>query len=110
MLSIYLFLVSPLLKWVTVSGLIGAGGVALYLLTPAWFPARFRNAAGIVGIAALVGGAFYWMAFHAGEKHMAQRIAAQDQEAVNDKDAALKDVHACRNRGGTWDVTVGVCR
>jgi uncharacterized membrane protein YedE/YeeE len=112
--SIYLFFVSPLLKWLGLSGLIGAVGIAIYLLaprTPPWFPIdlnRFRKVALAVGIGAFVVGGFFWYAFHQGESHMAQRIAAKDRDAERRVERALIDVEAC-NGGVNWNVTTGSC-
>lgn len=102
------FLLSPLLKYLTLSVVVGGGGILIYLLTPAWVPARFHNAAGIVGICALTGGGFYWWAFHAGEQHMAQRIAAKDAAALTLVKGALDKVDACNN-GVDWNVENGTC-
>ena len=108
--TITLFLLSPLLKWLTATTLVGIGGLFLFFAWPAWLPGRrFANVAGVVGVAALTGGAFYWYAFHAGERHMAQRIAAKDRAAVQRIDAGTKEVLAC-NDGVDWDVSVGACR
>jgi len=107
--QIALFFLSPLLKWVTVTGVVGAAGIFLFFAWPSWLPGRrFANTAGVVGVCALCGGAFYWYAFHAGERHMVQRIAAKDAAAVERIEAGAKEVLAC-NDGVDWDVTVGAC-
>lgn len=110
MSSVALFFLSPLLKWVTATGVLGAAGILLFFFWPAWLPGRrFANTAGIAGLCALTGGAFYWYAFHAGEKHMTQRIAAKDQAAVQRVEEGRREVDDC-NGGADWDVTVGACR
>lgn len=105
--QLLLFFLSPLLKWVTITYAIGAAGLALFFLTPGWFPSRFRNTAGIVGICALCGGSFYWYAFHAGERHMAQRIAAKDQEAIARVEQGMREVDECGAEN--WNVVTGTC-
>lgn len=106
--TLLLFFLSPLLKALTLSMIVGAGGIALYLFTPAFVPGKFRNVCGIVGICALSGGAFYWWAFHAGEQHAYQKIAAKDKAAVERVETVLKDVRNC-NGGVDWDVVTGTC-
>lgn len=109
--TILLFLLSPLTKYLTLSVMVGAGGLFLFFAWPRWLPggARFSNTAGIVGVCALCAGSAYWWAFHAGEQHMAQRIAAKDQRAIERIDRGAKEVNDC-NGGLDWDVTVGACR
>lgn len=36
-------------------------------------------------------------------------IAAQDKRAVDAKNKALEEVRGCRDRGGTWNVSDGMC-
>lgn len=108
--SISLFFLSPLLKWIVGTWGLGIIGIALFFLWPAWLPGRrFSNWAGIAGVCLISGGAFYWYAFHAGERHMAQRIAAKDAAAIARIDQGAKEVMDC-NDGIDWDVTVGACR
>ena len=104
----WLFLLSPLLKWVTVTGIIGVGGLLIFFLSPNFVSDRVRVLCGMVGAGALCGGIFYWYAFHAGERHMAQRIAAKDKAAIQRVDEGRKEVEAC-NGGIDWDDTVGAC-
>lgn len=110
MTSILLFFLSPLLKWVTITGVIGAAGIALFLFTPSWFPGQFRTIAGMIGVGALCGGIFYWYAFHAGERHMAQRIAAKDAAAVALVEEDEKVIKSCGIDGADWDVVTASCR
>lgn len=105
--SIALFFLSPLLKWVTITWALGAGCIAIWFLAPAWLPFNRQNFL-IAGAVLLGGGAFYWYAFHAGERHMAQRIAAKDRAAIERVQEQQKEVDAC-NGGVDWDVTTGTC-
>jgi hypothetical protein len=113
MSALYWFFLSPLLKWLGMSGIIGCAGIAIYLLAPrfpAWFPVNFerlRNLAGAVGVGAFVVGGFFWYAFHSGENYFAQRIAAKDQAAVQRVGEALVEVNAC---GEDWDQSTGTCK
>lgn len=106
--TLLLFFLSPLLKALTLTTIVGAGGIALYLFTPAFVPGKFRNICGIVGICALSGGAFYWWAFHAGETYAYQKIAAKDKAAIERVQTSDKEVMAC-NGGVDWDVVSGTC-
>lgn len=66
---------------------------------------------GALILSAIVGG-FLWIKTHyynRGYAAAVQAIAAQDQRAINARDEALAKVRACRNGGGTWNVTDGVC-
>ena len=105
---IKLYVFSPLFGVVTTTGLIGAACIALFLFTPAFVPGQFRTICGIVGVALLSGGIFYWFAFHQGETFMAKKIAARDQAALQRVEEGQREVNAC-NGGVDWDVTTGTC-
>ena len=108
MTMIWFFVFSPLMKWLGVAGLIAAGGIALYLLTPAWFPGRFRNAAGLVGVGAIGFMVLSSHFFYSGQRHMAQLIAAKDEAAVKRVERSRHDVDQC-NDGLDWDTVTGTC-
>lgn len=105
-----LFFTSPLLKVLGTTGIIGGACLLVWFLAPAWLPIN-RSHLLWAGIALLGGGFFYWWAFHAGEEHMAQRIAVGDQEARARVEQAMSRPDACNDSGGTWDATVsgGYC-
>lgn len=107
--SILLFFLSPLLKWVTLTGVIGVAGVAGFFLLPANVPGFWRRLSIEIGVGAFVVGGFYWYAFRAGETHMAQLIAAKDAAAVQRVKDGEREVEACGG-GVDWDVTSGLCR
>jgi hypothetical protein len=106
--SIISFFLSPLLKWVTVTGLIGAAGIALFFLLPVGVALRTRVICLIVGLCALCGGSFFWYAFHAGEHHFAQRIAAKEAAAQALVGKAEAKLDACGALD--WDPITGTCR
>lgn len=107
--QILLFFLSPLLKWVVGTWGVGAVGIFLFFTWPRWLPGeRFANWAGIGGACLICGGAFYWYAFHAGERHMVQRIAAKDKAAIERIERGAEEVLQC-NDGIDWDPTVGAC-
>lgn len=108
MSSVALFFLSPLLKWLTFTTVLGAVGIAAFFLLPAWVSANTRMLCLIVGVSSLCGGAFYWKAFRDGEQHMTQRIAAKDNAAIRRVDDAQRKVEDCRG-GLDWDVTTGTC-
>lgn len=112
MSTVALFFLSPLLKWLTVTTVVGALGIAGFFLVPAPIAAlwpHLRTWCLIVGVSALCGGTFYWKAFHDGETHMAQRVAAKDAAAIRRVQDSLREVDSC-NGGVDWDVTTGTCR
>lgn len=106
--QVVVFLLSPLLKYMTVFTIVGAIGIGIYFVTPRWLPFDRRFAL-MVGVGSLVCGAFYWWAFAAGEAHMTQRMAARDAVAVQRVERAVYEVQRCEQNGGTWDVTTGNC-
>lgn len=107
--TIYWFLISPLLKWVGLAGVIAAGSLFLWATMPVWMPHRFRDILLMIGIGAImfIGISTYF--FNAGQDHFAQRIAAKDAAAERRVNRALHSVDACYDAGGRWDQTVGAC-
>lgn len=63
-------------------------------------------------IALAAGGGFLTLKIHytdVGYSKAINAIAAQDKEAIDAADQARGRVDACRNTGGVWDITEGVC-
>lgn len=108
MSTVALFFLSPLLKMLTLTTIVGAAGIAGFFLLPAWVSSNVRMISLIVGVSALLGGGFYWKAFHDGGQHMAQRIAAKDRAAIERVGRAQEEVESCRG-GLDWDVVTGTC-
>jgi len=107
MSSLKLAIFNPLVATVGITGIIGIGLIVLGVLAPSWFPISKRDAV-IAGIGCLIAGAAFWAIFNMGERHMAQKIAAKDNAAIQRVEGAKKDVEAC-NGGVDWDVTTGTC-
>lgn len=103
-------LLSPLVyAWVGGFTLLGIGLLALWWFTPAFLSSPDRRVILLVaGIACFFLGGFYTKAFVAGERHIIQRLAAQDRAAWERVEEGTKEVDAC-NGGVDWDVTTGTC-
>ena len=99
---------SPLVAVVGLTGLFGVGCIIVGLLAPAWLQITRQNLIWF-GVVLIAGGAFYWWAFRAGERHMAQRIAIKDQAAIERVNEATKEVETCIQSGGQWDDVTGSC-
>lgn len=103
-----LLLTSPLTKMLGVCAFVGIACGLLWFFSPAWLPINHTHLlwAAVVCLSVAIFST-YW--FHAGERHMAQLIAAKDAAAVAKVKDALGQVDACIARGGNWDVTIGSC-
>lgn len=99
---------SPLVGVVGITGVIGIAAIVIGLMAPSWLPITRQNLIWF-GIVMLAGGAFYFWAFRAGERHNAYSIAIKDKAAITRAVEALKEVDECINGGGTWDDVQGSC-
>ncbi len=74
-------------------------------------PIGAQAAIGVAAFAAIVGGgtAVYTHIYNKGYAAAINKIAAQDQEAVNAANEARNRVRRCRDAGGVWDSAAGVC-
>jgi hypothetical protein len=66
---------------------------------------------GAVVIAAALGGWGYCKVHYTkvGYARAINEIAANDRKAIDEADQARMRVRACRDAGGVWDVTQGIC-
>lgn len=100
-------LFSPLMGALLTTWGLGVACLAAWFFAPVWLPIN-RSHLLWAGVALMGCGAFYWYAFHAGERHMAQLVAAKDQAAIERVEKSLKEVNDC-NGGADWDVVTGTC-
>jgi hypothetical protein len=101
-------LFSPLVGMLLSTWGAGVACFAVAILAPAWLPFSRMHLIW-AGIALMGCGAFYAWAFEAGQKHMAQLVAAKDQAAVERVERAQSRVNDC-NGGLDWDVVTGSCK
>lgn len=109
-MSIFLmYLQSSLVGMVATTWGLGVVCLVLFFLEPAWLGnATSRSILGIVGVALISGGSFYWWAFHNGEDFAVRKMAARESAIVQQVQDAQKAVDAC-NGGVDWDAVSGTC-
>jgi hypothetical protein len=101
---------SPLWAWVGGFGILGIALLALWWFTPSFLASPEKRIILLcAGIACFALGGFYTKAFKDGERHMTQRLAAQDQAAWRRVERGGVEVDAC-NGGVDWDTETGNCR
>lgn len=106
--SIALLIFSPIVKMLGISGIIAAICIALAVFEPAWFPLSRQRLLEVAAVALFCGFySLYW--FSQGETYMTSKIAAKDKAAIDHVVKALKEVQACEDSGGTWNVEDGSC-
>lgn len=102
-------LFSPLTAMLATTWGLGVACIVVWFLAPAWLPFN-RSHILWLGVALISGGMFYWWAFHAGEAHMTQLIAAADKAAFERVEKKLKDLDACPGGRANWDVVTARCK
>lgn len=107
--QIALFFASALFKTLSLTTIVGGGCLVLWFLAPVWLT-KVINTVHLLwaGIAILGFGVVAWYYFHAGEEHMAKRIAARDAAAIQRVNVGREEVESC-NGGVDWDVVTGSC-
>jgi hypothetical protein len=80
-----------------------AGAIAPYLIHMA-----IGGGLVLAAVAGFVGVKTHYT--NVGYNQAMEAVAAQDQEAINAAASARERVRSCRDTGGVWDVTEGVCR
>lgn len=104
-------------NWV-LSWVFGWGGIAAVVCIAAWitwflsplFKAQLLHVAIGATIFTVASTYFFSSGYDKGYSAAIAAIARADQDAINRVKDGIKDLVACRVRGGTWDVTTGTCK
>lgn len=106
------FFIDLLVGWFGVGFAIAALLLGAYFFMPQipWLTTELRKRLLEAAIAVAVGTILYGYAFSNGYTDAIERIARNDQGAVDAKDKAINRVRGCAASGRVWDTSTGQCR